>query len=277
MATLDVRIRLLTDDLGNKGTIGNFSILMEAALKEGADYLFFADQDDVWQANKLTIMLTAMQEMERQAADKPLLVHCDLEVVDEVLQSIAPSFTKFSRLSPTRANLGMLLCQNQVTGCASLINRNLLELACPVPHEVLMHDWWLALLAAASGKIGFVPLPLVRYRQHGRNVLGAVSFGKRLWQLLSSSSQWKRHIAVIKGGILQSSLLAERLNERNMTLPQGALEQINTYAHILDVKPIHRAATLSRYGIGKSLPRTGLIYSLFLALIRIRHERKCRG
>lgn len=36
-----------------------------------------------------------------------------------------------------------------------------------------MHDWWLALLAAACGKIGFLDEATIDYRQHGGNVVGA--------------------------------------------------------------------------------------------------------
>ena len=36
-----------------------------------------------------------------------------------------------------------------------------------------MHDWWLAILAAAFGKIGFVETPAILYRQHGSNQVGA--------------------------------------------------------------------------------------------------------
>jgi len=38
---------------------------------------------------------------------------------------------------------------------------------------MFMHDWFVALSAAAFGKIIFVPQPLVRYRQHGSNAIGA--------------------------------------------------------------------------------------------------------
>jgi len=274
MAQQDGRIKLLTDGLGNRGAIGNFAALMQTALKDGVDYLFLADQDDVWLPDKLSLMLSAMCEMESKSPNLPLLVHCDLEVVDKELRTIARSFTQFSRLAPTSADLGVLLCQNQVTGCACLINRSLLALACPVPSDVLMHDWWLALLAASSGKIGFVPMPLVRYRQHGGNVLGAVSFGRRLWQFFSSSRQWMRHIAVIKGGIWQSRLLVERLNERDLMLSDRLLEQICAYSNILQSRPLSRVAVLRQYGIGKSVLRTRVIFAILLLLMPNDFERK---
>jgi hypothetical protein len=66
-----------------------------------------------------------------------------------------------------------LLVENCITGCASLINRRLAELARPIPPEAIMHDWWLALVASAFGTIGVVDVPTVRYRQHANNAIGA--------------------------------------------------------------------------------------------------------
>lgn len=42
-----------------------------------------------------------------------------------------------------------------------------------MPPETLMHDWWLALCAAAFGKRRFMERTTVRYRQHDENVIGA--------------------------------------------------------------------------------------------------------
>lgn len=268
MAQQDRRIRLLADDLGNRGTIGNFAVLMEAALQADADYLFFADQDDIWQPEKLSVMLAAMGELESKLPDMPLLVHCDLEVVDEKLHSIAESFTRYSGLSPNDADLGVLLCQNQVTGCACMINRDLLELAHPVPPEVLMHDWWLALLAAASGRVGYIPMPLVKYRQHGGNVLGAAPFRKRVWRLMFSVSQWKGLLSTFSAGIWQSRLLVERLRARGATRNQNAIDQTEIYAQILNVHPFARGRVLKQHGIGRYGLRTGWVFGLLTTLIK---------
>jgi hypothetical protein len=37
----------------------------------------------------------------------------------------------------------------------------------------MMHDWWFAMTATAFGELVFIPTPLVQYRQHGRNTIGA--------------------------------------------------------------------------------------------------------
>jgi len=117
-----------------------------------------------------------MRQMEgRYGSRTPLLVHSDLAVCDANMRLIAPSLWKFQRLNPQVDDFSRLLVQNNVTGCTVLINRALADLAFPIPREAVMHDWWLALVASAAGKIGFVPRPLVRYRQHGANQIGAVS------------------------------------------------------------------------------------------------------
>jgi hypothetical protein len=265
----DPRIQMVRDELGNQGAIGNFSILMEFALKKNAGYVFFADQDDIWNREKITTLLAGMQKLElTYSAQTPLLVHCDLTVVNEVLQVISNSFVKFSRLSPTTSDLGVLLCQNQVTGCACAINRALLELACPVPHNVLMHDWWTALLASSVGKIGFIPKSLVNYRQHGGNVLGAISFGHRIKRLLFSSLQWKRSMEVIKRGFVQAEMLKERIGSRGIELSSVAMKQINTYSSILNTCPFIRAGELRSHNIGRSGNTTGLVFYLLITVMK---------
>ena len=247
----DKRVKLIQDELGNQGAIGNFATLMELALNQNAKYVFFADQDDIWHSEKLSTMLLVMQDMEQtQGVNVPLLVHCDLTIVNDALMPVAESFMKFSRLSPATADLGVLLCQNQVTGCACMINHTLLELACPVPLAVGMHDWWLALIASAAGEIGYISKALVMYRQHSGNVLGAVSFYQRIKRLVLSPERWKKKSEAIKLSIIQAKLLAERIMSRGLKLPLSKTEQINTYVNILKVYFLIRPNKLRRKKIG---------------------------
>ena len=271
----DNRVKLIRDDLGNQGAIGNFSTLMKVALEEGADYLFFADQDDVWHQDKLAIMLGAMHKLElANGKPTPLLVHCDLAVVDEELHPIADSFVRYSRLSPTTLELGVLLCENQVTGCACAINRSLLELASPIPRDVLMHDWWLALLASSIGKIGFISKPLVMYRQHFSNVLGAMSFGQRIKKFLFSLQQWELQMRIIRLSFIQAALLEERIKERGVGLSPIILRQINVYSQILNFASIKRVSILRAHKIGRSVSITSLVFNLLIMIMAKKKEAK---
>lgn len=136
-------------------------------------YIMFCDQDDYWHADKMEKTLQKMLAIETQG--KPALVHTDLQVVDGALKPMDRSFMHFSKLNGNRLKLNQLLVQNVVTGCTMLINRPLAELSCQhLPKErILMHDWWLALIAAAMGNAAYLDEATIDYRQHGNNVVGA--------------------------------------------------------------------------------------------------------
>jgi len=138
-----------------------------------APYIMFCDQDDVWHPDKISKTLKKMKQTEKRG--KPAMVHTDLRVVDGVLNQISPSFMRFSNLRGDRLALNQLLVQNVVTGCTMMINQALAELACShMPKAgILMHDWWLALIASAMGTTGYLDEACIDYRQHGSNVVGA--------------------------------------------------------------------------------------------------------
>lgn len=90
------------------------------------------------------------------------------------MYTVCDSLWRYQLSDPERGcRLNRLLMQNVATGCTVMINRPLLELALPIPDAAIMHDWWLALVAAAFGKIGTVHEATVLYRQHGGNDTGA--------------------------------------------------------------------------------------------------------
>ena len=166
------KVVILEDEAGNLGLVQNFSRLMEHA---GTGYVAFCDQDDVWKPEKLELSLQKMRALEAEhGPDKPLLVFTDLTVVDEDLRIIHPSYWRYQGVWPERCNsLGRVLFQNVVTGCTALMNRPLVEKSMPIPGGAVVHDWWVALVAAAFGAAGFIVQPTVLYRQHGKNILGA--------------------------------------------------------------------------------------------------------
>ena len=173
----DDRIRLLPPDGMRLGAAMSFSRLMER-FAASAKYLMFCDQDDVWQTDKIAVTLARMREMEaRFGAQTPILVHTDLSVADRELNVLPPSFWYYQGLNPEIKSLNRLLVQNNVTGCAAMVNQTLGRLAGAMPPQAIMHDWWLALLAAAFGEIGYVARTTMLYRQHGGNDTGAKRYG----------------------------------------------------------------------------------------------------
>jgi glycosyltransferase involved in cell wall biosynthesis len=159
----------------NLGANQGFARVLESST---ARYAMFSDQDDVWLPVKIEKTLEKMQELEAIYQEStPLMVHTDLRVVDRELNTIRDSFWQLQHLGPKNCSkLNRLLMQNGITGCTVMINRKLRELATPIPPEAIMHDYWLALVAAAFGKIAYLNEPNILYRQHGANYAGAKQY-----------------------------------------------------------------------------------------------------
>ena len=255
LARADRRIRLWTERPGNLGPVASFGALLEHAWSTGAGYVALCDQDDVWRPDKLERELAVLQAFEREAgADRPALVHSDLEVVDDALRTIHPSFLAHQRLEHVaRDPLRRLLVQNFVTGCTVLINRPLLRAAIPVP-PVVMHDWWLAQCAAALGALLYLPEPTVRYRQHGANVRGSPGVSRLAREALRRPAAWWREGGrTLADSARQAAALAERLAALEATQPAepAARALVTRYGAALapGIGAVRRVGEIRRLGV----------------------------
>lgn len=234
-------VHILADNSDRLGTIGNFSKLLSHA---DTRYILFCDQDDVWLPGKLEKTLSVMREAEnRFGLDVPILVHTDLCVVDANLQTIATSFWKYQNLSPQLGfNLNREMPQNVVTGCTVMINRPLANLASPIPQNVIMHDWWLALVAAAFGQIVYLDEPTVLYRQHGTNSIGAKRWGMNriVTQALSTGEVRSSMLRTMQ----QAKLLLERYSDK---LTSEQLVMITAYSNLPFMSKSSRIITVFKY------------------------------
>ena len=171
-AASDNRIRIVSEGVKHGGAKENFFALMRHS---GAPYCMFCDQDDVWLPQKVEKSLAALRALEsRNGLDVPLLVFCDMKVVDGELNVIHESFEESSHFDPSRLAFRQLIAHNVAAGCCMLLNRALLDICGRSGGDgAEMHDWWAMLAAAAFGRILFIDEPLSLYRQHGDNEVGA--------------------------------------------------------------------------------------------------------
>ena len=188
------RLFILPDEGSNLGAKASFAVLMQYVLKHKSElglvraYMMFADQDDIWAANKIEIEFNSLLLLETGDGYRmPALVHSDLEVVDCEGKRIAASYIAYQGLQSQRDSLVNQVQSNLVTGCTAVINEELALKVLPIPDQAIMHDWWIAIAAVAYGRRLFIDQCLVRYRQHGRNTIGAKPFvsaapaAKSLW------------------------------------------------------------------------------------------------
>ncbi len=212
---LDSRITCDRSISDNLGAAQSFAALMQVALTRKEQIICFCDQDDVWLPNKLQAQVTTMLSMQqRYGHNVPLLVHSDLCVVNEQLQVIAPSYLAYEGIKRNVTSpLNTLLINNFVTGCTIAMNRQLLEIATPMPQEVFMHDWWCALCAATQGIIGFIKEPVILYRQHRHNTIGSqgvYSKFKELRQLKAALAKRHKNLRLC---FKQASHLVQRIDD----------------------------------------------------------------
>jgi len=225
LAIRDSRLEILRDGHGHVGSDASFSLLMEAALARGADWIAISDQDDVWRPEKLECQIARLAELKARP-EECVLLHGDLVVVGPDLDTIHPSLHASMRLRhEPDAALPTLLVQNFVTGCTCLVSRSLLEWALPIPGDAICHDWWLALCAASTGRILFDPYARVLYRQHSRNQIGFKSYRRTLFTLVARTLALRRYPADdFLSTLRQARTLGRRLSDRLSDLEPVSVE-----------------------------------------------------
>ncbi len=164
------KINIIFDNLGNIGAKKSYTKLINCV--NDADYIAFSDQDDVWHPKKMETLLIRIKKTEGPE-NYPAAVFSDLEIVDEYLKPVSDSFYSYTKLSPKIVDSNVLLFRNVVPGCSMMINKKLASHITWIPDAAVMHDYWIILAAHFLGKISYVNIPLVKYRQHGKNALGA--------------------------------------------------------------------------------------------------------
>lgn len=248
-------IKLIKDNEDSKSAKENFSILLEYALElDRYDYFLFCDQDDVWKENKVEVMIERIKTLERESKS-PILVHSDLEVVDENLNLINKSFFNYQKLDYKRSSINCLVVQNIVTGCTLLINKELAIKASPFPKEIIMHDWWLGLVASLFGKIEYINDATILYRQHNSNSIGANGFN--LYSII------KKVLNIFSINTLSYSIQAKQLLlmfEKEISQEKKTI--LEEFCSIKSKNKLKRILILIKYRILKK----GLIRNLGLIL-----------
>lgn len=187
----DKRIHLISDNMKRLRPMKSFLTLLKEV---EADFYFFCDQDDFWKENKLKLM---MNQMLNQDNKNPNLVYCNLQCVDSNLN---PIDNKFNSLVGTVTGYSRCIT-NDMPGCVMLINKVLRDLTIKYTtnyKEIMMHDWWIALIAQFCGKITFLNDRLILYRQHGDNAVGAGKNGSTLKKIFQKGIVKKQEKLVIQ-------------------------------------------------------------------------------
>ncbi len=220
----DQRIILLESETEEPlGHCLNFNRILSYILNQGFDVFFLADQDDYWKPEKLTLQLNKIS-----ISEQPYLIYSDLEIVNHNLITRSKSFIKYHNLNPVSGKtVNYLLLENCVTGCTIMGNKKLLEIALPFPESLHNHDWWLALVAACSGKIHYIDKPLTKYRQHSDNLIGSNSYREIVFSPnIQVHQKFKKHIKQFADHLHTLNILTNRLKVNSIQSEPTMLIQL---------------------------------------------------
>ncbi|MBV9961931.1 MAG: glycosyltransferase family 2 protein [Parafilimonas sp.] len=153
----------------NKANIGYIKNFEKGFMLSSGNFIAPCDQDDVWHADKIKLLVEAINDC--------VLAYCDSFVCNERLETDGKKIS--DRVHFT--NLNNCLQQavfSRIYGNTILFKHELLKKIIPFT-EILPHDWWITFNATIGGCIKFLDKPMVYYRQHTQNAIGAINRGEK--------------------------------------------------------------------------------------------------
>jgi glycosyltransferase involved in cell wall biosynthesis len=150
----DSRIKIVYNN-GNKGPIGNFQ---NALTHSKGEYIFLADQDDVWFHNKIETMVSLLNKYD--------VITCDCAIVDDNLNILKDSYFKHAHSGP---GFFKNLKHNTYMGNSMAFKRKLMPVILPFPPNIPNHDLWIGVVADLFYKPYFIPQVLGMHRRHNSN------------------------------------------------------------------------------------------------------------
>lgn len=154
--------------LQSKDNEGSDRTFEKLAGRAAGEYIAFCDQDDIWEPEKLELLVKALRHK-----DVPL-AYSDMSVIDADGRTIYKSLRGMRKCLHFVSGKGMTvryIMDNCTAACSMLVRRELVQKAMPF-YQGVFCDQWIAAYAAAYGKIVFVDMPLVKYRRHNNNQSG---------------------------------------------------------------------------------------------------------
>lgn len=176
-------INLVFDQKGNLGYTQNYGYLMALST---ADYFFLCDQDDIWQPEKISICISALQIQEKKyPKGYPILLCHDASIIDSQGTVIYDSFARFLNKKIPSLSLGSAISHTVSGGYAICGNSSLSKKSLPIFAEASAHDYHLCVVAKALGCLVYLDEKLVFYRVHKGGVSGSLYRGRRFsWSYL---------------------------------------------------------------------------------------------
>jgi len=129
-----------------------------AILQAKGDYIFLADQDDVWLPSKVETMLPYLKEDN--------LVISNAWIVNDKLEKQC----QLSKYASFKRGFIRNLYRGTTQGCVCAFTRKIKEYILPFPKGIVIHDFWIRLLVELKFNTVYIEEPLIYYRRHSESI-----------------------------------------------------------------------------------------------------------
>lgn len=153
----------------NKVNVGHRMNFEKALIECQGDYIFFSDQDDIWETNKVEISVAYLNRTGMYG------VYTDGQLIDQNGNRLNETiFSRLKLLPYIDCHLldkyeFEIICLNgnHVTGATLAITKAAKNLVLPFrTSKYILHDMWIAVKLSSINKFGFINQPLISYRLH---------------------------------------------------------------------------------------------------------------
>lgn len=159
----------------NLGYNKNFEFLLK---QSKAEYIMFADHDDIWYPEKIEKSLKVIKNK------KVDLVYCNANQINEKDKIIRENYFKYKNVPLLEGKNKLAITRCIGIGCSQIITKEIKEKMLPFKDAVIAHDWLAAFLANEGKGMAYIEEPLFGYRLHSTNVFGGRS-------LVQNLNRWK--------------------------------------------------------------------------------------
>ena len=247
-AEKDARIQVVQNQTDYHGAYPNFwGLVAYCKQLKAYDYYMFADQDDVWDKDKLEVYMDFCSD---KGLNEPLLVYGDMRIIDGDGKVTSNSLE--ANLGIAYTNAISTFFAHKVHGCNSFFNRCLFELALPLSPEepeakYVSHDNYYTKFAALLGQVYYLPRPMMSYRRYGTNVTSQHAYDfklKRILKRLTALEELAKDHALT---YRQTIATLERM--KRLPLSDGQKKLLKTVETILDRGGIYAVKQISKHHI----------------------------
>lgn len=222
------------------------------------DYYAFSDQDDIWETDKIEKSIKSTKAFSK---DQPILYSSRTAYYDSGCLREIGSSKKFKK-KPSFTNA---LIQNICGGNTILMNKKAREIVINSlgTNQFIAHDWWCyQIISAAGGSIILSQDKTVKYRQHGKNIIGG---NKNIIEKL------KRFNKFFSGRFREwNDKNIENLKNNQKFIKKENIKILNTFIKIRESKNIlERIILFYKIGIFRQSHYENLIFFIGILLNKI--------